>query len=105
MEEQIHSFPKSFEKNDIEEVELSSKEDKNDMRHFGVVETWKRPEVSERAKARPYIASVVMFLWVIGTTVGLIRFIAVGDISVLIYSPVVLMVPVKVILDFYFKRE
>jgi hypothetical protein len=98
-------FPKRFKQDDIEEIKTPSIEDKDNVLDFGLVETWKRPVISERTKLRPYITSIVMGLWVAGTAIGLVRFLMVGDISILIYSPVVLMVPLKAILDFYFKED
>jgi len=86
---------------DVEDVEASSGKEEQNVVNAGEIETWKRLEI-EKAKARPYITGVAMSIWVIWTIVGLIRCAIAGDISLLISSPALLVLPLSKVLNFYF---
>jgi hypothetical protein len=86
---------------DIEEVKESSNDEEENVVNAGEIEEWERLQV-EKAKARPYITGIVISLWVICTIVGLIRWDISGDISLLISSPVLLIFPIRNVLQFYF---
>jgi hypothetical protein len=92
------SLPKNF---DIDEVTTSSEEEKTAIK-AGNVETWERLELNEKAKTRPYIAGIVISLWVICTTIGLFRLATIGDVSLLISSPLLLIGPLNTVIKFYF---
>ena len=77
---------------DIEEVHASSNEADKEVVDAGKVEEWERL-FAEKTKVRPYITGIVMLVWMIWTIVGLIRCAAVGDITLLITSPTILIFP------------
>ena len=90
---------------DIEEVKTTSNEEgKVVYVEAGEVKTWKRLELSEKAKTRPYIVGAVISLWIACVVAGLYRWATAGDISLLISSPVLLVNPLHEILKFYFKE-
>jgi hypothetical protein len=91
--------PKDFE---IEEVETLLDDEEKTVLKAGNVEKWERLEL-EKVKARPYITSIVISLWVICTIAGFIRWTTLGDVSLLISSPILLVGPLNEILRFYYR--
>ena len=97
-------LPQSFTNNDITEtLEPWDQEEKGV--NIGIVMPWKLPAIPEKEKTRSYITKTVMLLWAVGTLVGFVRYATVGDLSILIYSPVVLMAPLLSILDYYYRKK
>jgi hypothetical protein len=91
--------PKDF---DIEEVEISSDNVNQTVVEAGTVETWKRLDLSRKDKIRLYITSIVIGIWLISISAGLLRWAIAGDFSLLICSPVLLSRPLRMVLTFYF---
>jgi hypothetical protein len=98
---QEFNLPKDF---NIEEIEVPEEEKSHDIVFAGTVELWKQLELSEKAKVRPYIASIVISLWAIGTSLCLIRFLMTGDF-IFISPSTLLTVPIATILKFYFRSD
>jgi len=86
---------------DIEEVTLSSKEDKVVVK-AGKVEAWERSHTDENSKARLYLTSTIMAIWAIWLLAGLIRYVFFGDIFLINSSPTLLVV---FLLKSYFKKD
>lgn len=99
------SQPENFNINDIEEASTDSDKEDTNVVHAGNVEVWKRLSFNEKAKARPFITSIVLLLWVICTVAGVMRWVGVGDITLLAISPALIIVPVGVVLKFYYVKE
>ena len=93
---------KPFQSFDIEEVEASANDEEGSILNEGAIEEWKHLEI-EKAKARPYITSTVLLLWVVCTVVGLIIWTTTGNIAPLVSSPVLFTKPLLDILKFYYK--
>ncbi len=94
-------LPKDF---DVEESDGSSNKEEHDIVNAGYVETWQQLVFFEKARVRSNITRIVITVWAICTTVSLIRFIMTGDV-ILLGSPALLMVPLQVVLKFYFKSD
>jgi hypothetical protein len=92
--------PKDFE---IEEVKTSPEDQEKTVLEAGNVEEWQHLELKEKVKARLYITSLVISLWMICTIAGLIRWTSAGDASLLISSPILLIGPLHEILRFYYR--
>jgi len=88
---------------DIEEVTKSLEEDDETIVQVGEVKEWKRLEI-EKAQTRSYITGIVIAAWVICIVIGIARLIAVGDVSLLLGSPILFIGPLNIVLKFYFKR-
>jgi hypothetical protein len=86
---------------DIEEVTETSNDEEKNVVNACEIETWERLQV-EKAKARPYITGIVISLWILCIITGLIRWDTTGDSSFLICSPVLLILPLRNVLKFYF---
>ncbi len=93
---------KPFQSFDIEEIEASTTDEERSILDEGAVEEWTHLEI-EKAKARPYITSTVILLWVVCTVVGLIIWMTTGNIAPFVSSPVLLIKPLLDILKFYYK--
>lgn len=91
--------PKNF---DIEDVETSLNDET--VVKAGEVGIWKDREKAERAKWRPRIASVVVFVWILCTLVGLLRWVTLGDTLLLMGSPLLLLDPLRRVLKYYFRE-
>lgn len=91
-------MPKDF---DIEDVHASR--DDETVVKAGEVGNWKDREEAEKAKWRPRIAGVVVFIWITCTLVGLWRWVTLGDTLLLVSSPVLLLVPLGQVLKYYFR--
>lgn len=68
-------------------------------------EWWKQDQKSiEKAKARPFIATVVIVIWVLVLVATAIRSFVTGDFLILI-PPTIISIPLTIILQFYFKED
>jgi hypothetical protein len=97
---QIPAPPKNF---DIEEISKPSNEKDKMVVQAGEVEEWKHLKL-QKARMRPYITGIVILAWVIYITIGITRLMTVGDVSLLLSSPVLFIGPLNIILNFYFER-
>jgi hypothetical protein len=97
------SQAKNFEVEDIKEIETPSDEDET-VDKAGYVDAWKRLSFKEKAKARPFITGIVMALWAVSIVAGLVTWMTSKDITLLVASPVLMTLPVRQIVIYYFKE-
>ena len=97
--------PEIFKEDDIAEVDDDTETEEDSTIHGGTVKPWKRIESSSFTRARLYIAGIILAIWSIGVIVGLARYAATGDLSILVYSPPALMVPLVLVLRYFFQKR
>ena len=93
--------PKDFE---INEIKVSQANGKNEIDEAGFVQTWKPialPRETEKARLRPWITGITLFIWVVSIVVGLSRYLATGDATLFIGTNLLLL-PICMVLRFYY---
>ena len=101
MEESDHQeidLPEDF---DVEEVTPTSNEAK-EIVHAGTVENWRMLEFAEKAKFRPYIARIIIWVVAAGIIASALRFLITGNF-LLILPPALISAPLYIILKYYFR--
>lgn len=91
-------LPKDF---DVEAPSNASDETQNTV-YAGTVEAWERLELSEKAKARPYITGIVVSTWTVSVIICVLRVLITGNLMFTI-PQALFTVPLYIVLRFYFR--
>src|SRR6266851_3557498 len=68
----------------------------------GNIEDWKLLELSEKAKARPFITGIIVSVWTVGIVMSAIRFLMTGNF-LLVIPPALISAPLYMVLKFYYR--
>jgi hypothetical protein len=92
------SLPEDFDITEVAHIPVET----NNIIDAGNIEDWKRLELSEKAKARPFITGIIVSVWAAGRVVSAIRFLITGNF-LLVIPPALISAPLYIILRFYYR--
>ena len=88
---------------DFDIAEVANVPDETDnVVDAGNIEDWKLLELSEKAKARPFITGIIVSVWAIDIVMSAIRFLITGDLLLAI-PPALISAPLYIVLRFYYR--
>src|ERR1700730_4653314 len=88
---------------DFDIVEVANVPDETDsVVDAGNIKNWKMLELSEKAKARPFITGIIVTVWGVGIVMSAIRFLITGNF-LLVIPPALISAPLYIVLRFYYR--